>query len=113
MRDLVGAQCKFLIFAHHQEMLDGIEDECIKLKVGYMRIDGSTDMAVRHSNVNSFQNDPKILVAALSLTAAGTGLTLTAASTVVFAEMHWTPGVMIQAEDRAHRIGQDQTVNIH
>lgn len=78
-----------------------------------MRIDGNTDMAARHTNVHKYQNDPNVLVAVLSLTAAGTGLTLTAGSTVVFAEMHWTPGVMIQAEDRAHRIGQDQTVNIH
>jgi SWI/SNF-related matrix-associated actin-dependent regulator 1 of chromatin subfamily A len=70
-------------------------------------------MAERQNRVDIFQNNKDIMAALLSITAAGMGLTLTESSTVVFAELHWTPGMMIQAEDRAHRIGQKSCVNCH
>ena len=63
--------------------------------------------------MKQFQSDSNCKVALLSITAACLGLTLTAASTVIFAEVHWTPAMMLQAEDRAHRIGQEANhVNI-
>ena len=63
--------------------------------------------------MKKFQADKNCRVAVLSITAACLGLTLTAASTVIFAEVHWTPAMMLQAEDRAHRIGQEANhVNI-
>lgn len=82
-------------------------------QVGFIRIDGRTPPAARQEYVNKFQQDDSCKVAVLSILAAGVGITLTAASTVVFAEMHWTPGVLEQAEDRAHRIGQKSAVNVH
>ena len=77
-----------------------------------MRIDGSTPAKVRNENVEAFQNDPTIRIAVLSIAAAGTGLTLTRVSECVFGELYWVPGVMIQAEDRVHRISQENKVNI-
>lgn len=111
---LVDNSCKFLIFAHHSDILDSIEDVIISDKIGYIRIDGKVPVEKRQDLVNKFQTDEECLVAILSITACATGLTLTKASTVVFAELHFTPSIMIQAEDRAHRIGQDAgCVNIH
>ena len=110
---LMQNECKFLVFGHHLEMLDCIEEQVVKHKVEYIRIDGSVSMEKRNQAVNEFQQNNKCMVAILSILAAGVGLTLTAAFTVVIAEMAWSPGVMIQAEDRVHRIGQKRSVNIH
>jgi hypothetical protein len=52
-------------------------------------------------------------VAVLSITAASQGLTLTAASHVIFAEMNWTPSIMQQAEDRCHRNSQKNNVSCY
>uniref|UniRef100_A0A4W6FDS4 Zinc finger RANBP2-type containing 3 n=1 Tax=Lates calcarifer TaxID=8187 RepID=A0A4W6FDS4_LATCA len=82
-------------------------------KAGYIRIDGSVPSSERIQLVHKFQNDPETRVAILSILAAGQGLTFTAASHVVFAELYWNPGHIKQAEDRAHRIGQTSSVNVH
>ncbi|CAK7327448.1 unnamed protein product [Dovyalis caffra] len=84
-----------------------------KKKVGCIRIDGKTAAASRQALVTEFQEKDAIKAAVLSIRAAGVGLTLTAASTVIFAELSWTPGDLIQAEDRVHRIGQVSAVNIY
>ncbi|NXG47178.1 SMAL1 protein, partial [Psilopogon haemacephalus] len=104
---------KFLVFAHHKIMLDAIVVELEKKHVEYIRIDGSTPSAERQSLCQKFQCSEKQIVAVLSLTAANMGLTLSAADLVVFAELFWNPGILIQAEDRAHRIGQTSSVNVH
>ncbi|XP_011073842.1 SWI/SNF-related matrix-associated actin-dependent regulator of chromatin subfamily A-like protein 1 isoform X1 [Sesamum indicum] len=110
---IIEAGCKFLIFAHHQPMIDSIHKFLLKKKVGCIRIDGSTPAASRQALVTEFQEKDSVKAAVLSIKAGGVGLTLTAASTVIFAELSWTPGDIIQAEDRAHRIGQVSSVNIY
>ncbi|KAG4929481.1 hypothetical protein JHK85_046990 [Glycine max] len=110
---VIEAGCKFLIFAHHQPMIDSIHEFLLKKKVGCIRIDGGTPAASRQQLVTDFQEKDAIKAAVLSIKAGGVGLTLTAASTVIFAELSWTPGDLIQAEDRAHRIGQVSSVNIY
>ncbi|XP_012573447.1 uncharacterized protein [Cicer arietinum] len=110
---VIEAGCKFLIFAHHLPMIDAIHEFLLKKKVGCIRIDGGTPSGSRQQLVTEFQEKDAIKAAVLSIKAGGVGLTLTAASTVIFAELSWTPGDLIQAEDRVHRIGQVSSVNIY
>merc|ERR1712070_924393 len=91
----------------------GIEQKLKELHTEHIRIDGHTPLNRRQEQVARFQENEQVRVALLSITAAGTGLTLTAAHTVVFAELYWVPGQMMQAEDRAHRIGQVHSVDVH
>ena len=96
------------------KVLDSIEDFLKDEKyVEYVRIDGKVQNENKDLAVKTFQEDENCLVALLGITAAGIGITLTAASTVLFAELFFTPALMIQAEDRTHRIGQKNSVNIH
>ncbi|KAF3773481.1 DNA annealing helicase and endonuclease, partial [Nymphaea thermarum] len=110
---VIEAGCKFLIFAHHRPMINSIHEFLLKKKVRCIRIDGETPPSSRQSLAVDFQERDDIRAAVLSIKAGGVGLTLTAASTVIFAELSWTPGDIIQAEDRAHRIGQVSSVNVY
>ena len=105
---------KLLIFGHHKLTLDSIEAFLTNnlRGGGYIRIDGSTKMTTRQGLVHEFQTSSTCRVALLAIGAAGVALTFTAASTVFFAELFWTPGSLIQAEDRAHRIGQISPVQV-
>ncbi|CAM9436857.1 unnamed protein product, partial [Hapterophycus canaliculatus] len=104
---------KVLVFAHHRNVLDALERAVVKTgRVEYIRIDGRTKPKDRQDLVDTFQNNPSVRVALLGLTAAGIGITLTAASRVVFAELYWTPAQLLQAEDRCHRIGQATVVKV-
>lgn len=111
--DLLDSGHKMLVFAHHRFVLDALQAYLHSSKCAHIRIDGQTATNARHSLCDQFQDDSKLRVALLSITAASTGLTLTAATTVLFAELFFNPGIMTQAEDRAHRIGQTDNVSVH
>ncbi|KAK5641352.1 hypothetical protein RI129_009899 [Pyrocoelia pectoralis] len=84
---------KFIVFAHHQKMLDAIEQVVCKKKKKYIRIDGKTTSVQRKYFVDKFQYNDDHVCAILSITAANAGITLTAAKLVIFAELHWNPSV--------------------
>jgi SWI/SNF-related matrix-associated actin-dependent regulator 1 of chromatin subfamily A len=101
---------KVVLWAHHHDVIDtlaaGLTD------YNPVVVTGETPQAERQEAVDRFQNDDSVRVFIGSITAAGTGITLTAASNAVFAELDWVPGNMSQAEDRCHRIGQKDAVLI-
>ena len=73
-------------------------------------ITGETSLKERQAIVEDFQNNPDTKLIVLNIKAGGVGLTLTAASNVLFLEFPWTPGDLEQAIDRCHRIGQQNSV---
>lgn len=107
---ILKSQDKIIIFAHHREVVDKLSkhfgNKSVKI-VGGMSSDEVTDV------VDEFQTNPDVKVFIGSILASAEGLTLTAASTVIFAEFDWRPTKIVQAEDRAHRIGQTKNVEIH
>ncbi|KAL8426033.1 hypothetical protein Efla_001951 [Eimeria flavescens] len=112
---LLQYSVKCIVFAHHLAVLDAIFQHVTQTeKKRAVQIDGRTPQDQREFRVREFQSDPNCMVAVLSITACGQGLDLTAAGTVVFAELFWVPGYIVQAEDRSHRIGnQHKSVQIH
>ena len=100
---------KIVLFAHHRdviaELADEFEGRCVTLT-------GEDSPESRQVAVDRFQEEPDCALFIGSITAAGFGLTLTAASHVVFAELDWVPANLTQAEDRTHRIGQKDSVLI-
>lgn len=101
---------KLVVFAVHKEIISALMEEFGDIAV---KIDGSVPTGeVRQTIVEKFQNDKNIRLFVGNIKAAGVGITLTASSNIVFLELPWTPGELEQAEDRCHRMGQKNAVNI-
>lgn len=114
---------KLILFCHHREVVEAYTDALnkhFKKQAGrngtpktVATVTGQTPNNERQVQADRFQEDENCQVFIGSIGAAGTGLTLTEASTVLFAELDWVPGNMNQAEDRAHRIGQKDHVLVY
>ena len=100
---------KVVVFAHHREVILALAERFGEQAVCLM---GGMDSETRSTAVRRFQEDNDVRIFIGSIRAAGVGLTLTAASHVIFLEMDWSPSVMTQAEDRCHRVGQLDSVQV-
>lgn len=96
---------KLIIFTWHTQLAKRLAEH---FNVGLLT--GETPLDQRAHNVDTFQKDPTCRLFISTMKAGGVGLTLTAASDVLFLEQGWTPADMEQAADRAHRIGQQDSV---
>lgn len=105
--DAIESNGKVVVMAHHREVIDAITEN---FGAAAVKLYGGMSEQQKQHSVDSFQKNPDCKVFVGSIRAAGVGITLTASSNVVFAELDWTPANMLQAEDRCHRIGQSENV---
>ena len=101
---------KVVFFAKHIAVMDQVETQLTEHGLGVVSIRGDQTATFRQTQIDAFNTDADVSVIVCSLTAAGVGVNLQAASNVVLAELSWTDAEQTQAIDRVHRIGQDEPV---
>nr|WP_143548025.1 DEAD/DEAH box helicase [Rhodopirellula sp. SM50] len=102
---------KALVFSQFTSLLGLLKQDLDQRGWNYEYLDGKTRK--RAEKVRRFQNDPECQLFLISLKAGGNGLNLTAAEYVFILDPWWNPAVEAQAIDRAHRMGQTQSVNAY
>ncbi|WP_338453291.1 SNF2 helicase associated domain-containing protein [Niallia oryzisoli] len=102
---------RVLIFSQFTKMLGIIGRELAEEGIPFFYLDGQTPAEERVELCNRFNVGERDLFL-ISLKAGGTGLNLTGADTVILYDLWWNPAVEAQAADRAHRIGQEQAVQV-
>ncbi|KAF0693962.1 Aste57867_15116 [Aphanomyces stellatus] len=105
---------RVLIFSQMTRVLDIMEDFCRMRTYEYCRIDGNTSYDDRESSIDDYNapNSSKFIFL-LSTRAGGLGINLYTADIVILYDSDWNPQADLQAQDRAHRIGQKKEVNVY
>jgi SWI/SNF-related matrix-associated actin-dependent regulator 1 of chromatin subfamily A len=110
IHDFCSSGERLVVFAHHRE----VQRALLERFPDALHILGQDSHAARDAAVQAFQGpdrrENQLIVCSIEV--AGQGLTLTRASNVAFLELEWTPAKHDQAEDRCHRIGQQDAVNV-
>lgn len=113
LRLCVDPTNKVLVFGHHKQVLSGVQSCLQQVGIAHIFVDGQITGSDRATLLSRFEAENELRVAVLSLNAVGQGATLTSANHCVFAELSWTPGQLLQAEDRLHRLGQKRPTHVH
>ena len=100
---------KIILFCSLHEVVDQLK----RYFPTAVSVTGRESPDMKQRAVDAFQNNPKVDIIICSIKAAGVGLTLTASSNVAFVEFPWTYADCCQCEDRAHRIGQKDSVTCY
>ncbi|KAJ0979740.1 hypothetical protein J5N97_015214 [Dioscorea zingiberensis] len=104
---------RVLIFSQMTRLLDILEDYLMFRGYQYCRIDGNTGGEERDASIEAFnQPGSEKFVFLLSTRAGGLGINLATADVVILYDSDWNPQVDLQAQDRAHRIGQKKEVQV-
>ena len=106
-----GHRC--LLFTQMSRMLDIFEIFLNMHHFTYLRMDGATSLPQRQKMMEKFNNDASVFIFILSTRSGGLGINLIGADTVIFYDSDWNPAMDAQAQDRAHRIGQKNTVHVY
>lgn len=112
VNESVNSERKILIFSQFTTVLKKIEEKLSNDGIEHLYLDGATSAKERVSRVNKFNEDKDIKVFLISLKAGGVGLNLTSANVVIHFDPWWNPAIEDQATDRAHRLGQKNTVEV-
>lgn len=111
LADALDSGHRILVFSQFTSMLDILAEYFNREKITYFYLNGGTKAADRTQMVHTF-NSGLGDVFLISLKAGGTGLNLTGADMVIHFDPWWNPAVEDQATDRAHRIGQNSSVQV-
>jgi SWI/SNF-related matrix-associated actin-dependent regulator 1 of chromatin subfamily A len=101
-----------LLFSQFTSVLDILESVLETEDITFCRFDGTTPIAQRQDYIDAFYNDESIKVFMLSTRSGGTGINLACANKVIIFDGSFNPQDDIQAENRAHRVGQTREVEV-
>ncbi|KAH7025547.1 putative SNF2 family helicase/ATPase [Macrophomina phaseolina] len=112
VKDFMKNGDRTLFFSQFKMVLDVMEDALSAEGIPFLRFDGGTATSGRQDLIDQFYQDEEIPIFLVSTGSGGSGINITAANKVIINDLSWNPQEDIQAENRAHRVGQLRDVEV-